>query len=117
MSDLSKNIKQLRKENGMRQKDFGQLVGVSDKAVWTWEMGRSSPSFDQLCKLADHFGIGIDYFVTGQHKHPDERLEKYGRLLDKIDRLSPEDRWKLEGRIDMMLEQHSQNELLQNKAT
>lgn len=105
MSDLSIYIKQLRNQNHMRQTDFGKIVGVSGKAVWTWENDRSQPSFEQLCVLADHFGLDIDYFIHGeQKKRQEERIARYATLLDKLERLSQEDRWKLEGRIDTMLE-------------
>ena len=37
MMSISKNIKKLRLEHNLSQKEFAKIAGVSDKAVSTWE--------------------------------------------------------------------------------
>ena len=39
MMSISKNIKKLRLEHNLSQKEFAKIAGVSDKAVSTWENG------------------------------------------------------------------------------
>ena len=105
MTTIQRYIRQLREENKLTQAEFGAIIGVSNKVIWTWEKGFASPSVEQLIKLATHFDLELDYFVTGvQKKEQEERIEKYAALLSKIEQLDPEDRWKLEGRIDTILE-------------
>ena len=41
---ISENIKLLREQYGLSQKELGQIAGVSDKAVSTWEQGIKEPS-------------------------------------------------------------------------
>lgn len=54
---ISENIKLLREQYGLSQKELGQIAGVSDKAVSTWEQGIKEPRMGAIQKLADHFGI------------------------------------------------------------
>lgn len=54
---ISENIKLLREQYGLSQKELGQIAGVSDKAVSTWEQGIKEPRMGVIQKIADHFGI------------------------------------------------------------
>lgn len=54
---ISENIKLLREQYGLSQKELGQIAGVSDKAVSTWEQGIKEPRMGAIQKIADHFGI------------------------------------------------------------
>ena len=54
---IGKNIKQLRSQYGMSQKELAQIAGVSDKAVSTWENETKEPRMGAIQKIADHFGI------------------------------------------------------------
>lgn len=50
-------IRALRKAKDINQKQLGEIVGVSDKAVSTWELGKSFPTEDKLERLAAYFGV------------------------------------------------------------
>lgn len=54
---ISENIKILREKYGLSQKELGQIAGVSDKAVSTWEQGLKEPRMGAIQKLADYFCI------------------------------------------------------------
>ena len=54
---ISENIKLLREQYSLSQKELGQIAGVSDKAVSTWEQGIKEPRMGAIQKIADHFGI------------------------------------------------------------
>ena len=54
---ISENIKLLREQYGLSQKELRQIAGVSDKAVSTWEQGIKEPRMGAIQKIADHFGI------------------------------------------------------------
>lgn len=54
---ISENIKILRERYGLSQKELGQIAGVSDKAVSTWEQGLKEPRMGAIQKLADYFCI------------------------------------------------------------
>lgn len=54
---IAENIKKLRLKHNLSQKEFGEIAGVSDKAVSTWENGLKEPRMGAIQKIADHFGI------------------------------------------------------------
>ncbi|MBG9616200.1 LexA family protein [Bacillus thuringiensis] len=54
---IGKNIKKLRAKHNLSQKEFGEIAGVSDKAVSTWEKGLKEPRMGAIQKIADHFEI------------------------------------------------------------
>lgn len=54
---IGTNIKRLRLSEGLSQDDLGRLLGVSGKAVSTWENEIKVPRMGTVQRLADHFGI------------------------------------------------------------
>ena len=54
---IADNIKALRESHNLTQRDLGDILGVSDKAVSTWEKGRATPRMGVIQKMADYFGI------------------------------------------------------------
>lgn len=47
---ISENIKLLREIYNLSQKDLGLIVGVTDKAVSTWEKGLKEPRMGAIKK-------------------------------------------------------------------
>lgn len=41
-------------------------VGVSQAMLSDWKRGRSTPKTDNMQKIADYFGVTIDYLMTGK---------------------------------------------------
>lgn len=54
---FGKNIKYLRKKNGMTQQEFGALFGKSSDAVSAWERGLRIPIVEETMKVAEHFNV------------------------------------------------------------
>ena len=54
---IGKNIKNLRLNYGLSQKDLATIAGVTDKTVSAWENDRIDPRMGAIQKIADHFGI------------------------------------------------------------
>ena len=57
---FSAQLQSLRKEKGVTQEMLASHLGVSPQAVSKWENG-SYPDGDLLPKIADFFGVSIDY--------------------------------------------------------
>ena len=57
---IGKKIKELRKENGIKQKDIATALDISPQAVSLWENDNSDPDLENLKKLAQFFKVSID---------------------------------------------------------
>ena len=38
-------------------------IGISSVVFSDWKRGKSMPKTDKLLKIADYFGVGIEYFL------------------------------------------------------
>lgn len=56
-------IKELRKQKGLSQEELGNIINVQKSAISKYELGRAVPSSDVLIKLADFFGVTVDYLL------------------------------------------------------
>ena len=56
-------LKELRKENGLRQQDLAQMLNVHNTTVSAWETGDNEPDFKTLIKIATIFGVSTDFLL------------------------------------------------------
>lgn len=56
-------LKELRTARGLLQKDVAAVLGIDRTTYVKYEKGQSEPSFDILTKLADYFGVSVDYLL------------------------------------------------------
>lgn len=61
--DLGTNIKELRKQKGLRQEQLAEAMGVSTASVSKWETNQSIPELTLLTELADFFEVSIDTLI------------------------------------------------------
>ena len=54
------NIKRLRKERGLRQKDIAKLTGVAMATYQRWEQGKHSIRVEKLLALAKALGVTLN---------------------------------------------------------
>lgn len=84
---IAKNIVELRHLHSITQANLAEQLNYSDKAVSKWERGESVPDISVLKRIADIFGVTVDYLITEDHaKNADEpvdivSLKKKNRLL------------------------------------
>lgn len=60
---MKNRIAELRKEHGCSQEILGEAIGISRQSVSLYETGKCEPKQGILIKLADYFGVSIDYLV------------------------------------------------------
>lgn len=66
---MGRFIAELRKANGMTQKQLAEKVNVSDKAVSRWEREESAPDLSLIPVLAELFQITTDELLAGGRNH------------------------------------------------
>lgn len=54
---IAKNIKEIRERFNLTQAQLGEIAGVSDKAVSTWENGTAEPRLGAIEKIATALNI------------------------------------------------------------
>lgn len=56
----------LREEKGVTDYKVAQETGITKSTFTDWKNGRSNPKLDKLKKIADYFGVTVDYFIENQ---------------------------------------------------
>ena len=56
-------LKQLMAETGVTQQQVADALGITAPAMNHYINGRREPSIEMLCKLADFFGVTVDYLI------------------------------------------------------
>lgn len=62
LAELAKRIRRAREGAHISQLELGKAIGVSDKAISSYERGRSIPPFNKLKKIAQATEQPMDYF-------------------------------------------------------
>lgn len=118
--EIAKNIKKLREERRLMQKEVAIAVGVHPSNYSKMEKGERELGIEVIDKLAKFFGLTIDELV-----HPTSKLPKEVRVEDKtanekvqlISQLDEEDKNAVYRIIDGMLTKNKfQNFFEQNIA-
>ena len=60
---MKARIRAMRNERGLTQQQLADALGVNKQTVCEWEHGRTFPRIDTLRKLAQYFGVTIDYLL------------------------------------------------------
>lgn len=61
-------VAQLRKEQGLTQKELADKLNVTDKAVSKWETGKGFPDIKLLEPLAKALGVSLVDLMQGNHQ-------------------------------------------------
>ncbi len=61
--EFSTRLTSLRKERKLLQADVANKVGIARATYGAYEQGSRQPDFDTLEKLADFFGVSLDYLL------------------------------------------------------
>lgn len=71
----------LRKEKGLTQDKFAELMGVSKSAISMYENGNRTPDFELEEKIADYFNVDLDYLrgrsnIRNRYQLENENFDK-----------------------------------------
>ena len=100
-------FEQLLQKYGVTAYKVAKATGISQTTFSNWKSGRSIPKTDAMQKIADYFGVTLDYLTTGKEepneKNPDlaareKRITEYAKKLIELG-ISPDD---LESLIDIV---------------
>ena len=56
----------LRDSRGLTDYRISEEIGISRAMLSSWKNGKYTPKIDKLQKIADFFGIPLEYLMTGE---------------------------------------------------
>ena len=62
---LGSRVRELRKERGMTQKEFGAMIGYSDRHIGSIERGERDLSYSALTRIACTCEMSLSEFFDG----------------------------------------------------
>ncbi len=62
-----KIFENLLKINKTTAYQVSKATGISGVTFTDWKNGRSVPKLDKIKLIADHFGVSLDYMISGEH--------------------------------------------------
>lgn len=60
--NIGAKLNNLRKSRKMTQSEFAEKIGVSRSTLSCYEINQRTPSVKTLQRIAEIFGVGLDYF-------------------------------------------------------
>lgn len=114
-------------ENGVKSATVAKETGIAKSTFSDWKKGKSSPKQDKLKKIADYFGVSVEYLMTGKeptldYLYTDENAEflidvtrkakdsKFIEQMKKYMSLINEDKKSVDDIIDFMYEKEKKEE-------
>lgn len=76
-------IRPLREEKNIEQKQLALELKVSQPTISDWETGRKQPSSKSAAKIADYFGVSLDYLL-GRSDDQDPQDTKNSPSIEEL---------------------------------
>ena len=86
---IYERIESLRKSKGLSQGKLEKQLGFSNGSISKWK--NSTPKVERLQKLADFFGVSVEYLMTGKEDgqkekdNTDDLKEKFEELKELLE--------------------------------
>ena len=58
----------LLEERGVTAYKVSKATGIAGSTFSDWKSGRCTPKQDKLQKIADYFGVSVDFLITGKEE-------------------------------------------------
>lgn len=71
---IGDTLKKLRENSGISQKKLGELLGISERTIKSYETSQNTPPVQNLVKIANFFGVSTDYLLGLTSKHTNDIL-------------------------------------------
>lgn len=81
---MYKVFETLLSTHGVSAYQVAKATGISTGSLSDWKKGRSSPKADKLQKIADYFGVTVDYLLGNEQK--EKPAAKSDGLTEKDER-------------------------------
>lgn len=63
-----KILRELRENKGLTLEQVAEALGLRNQYISNYELGKRRPDYDTLAKLADFYGVTVDYLLGREQK-------------------------------------------------
>ena len=77
MNKVNTTIKRLRLKNGINQEALAEHLHVTRQAVSNWETGKTQPDLETLEKMAEYFGVSVEFMIYGKEPTKESDVKKW----------------------------------------
>ena len=61
---FGRNLRQVREENGLTQKDLAEMIAISYQSISKWELGLVYPQVIWVYRIADVLRVSPERLIT-----------------------------------------------------
>lgn len=77
-------FEQLLQKHGLSAYKVAKETGVTQSTLSDWKRGRSTPKTENMKKLADFFGVTVEYLMTGKEERSSELTRRDQKEVESI---------------------------------
>ncbi len=81
-------LTRLRKRLNLTQEELGNRLGFSRTAISAWEIGRNEPPYEDAIKIANFFGVTLDYLFGAEEPNSTRTIPVLGIVKAGYDYLA-----------------------------
>ena len=76
MNSFGTRLAELRKQAGLSQEEFAELLNVSRQSISKWENDKAYPEMTRLIFMSDYFKVSLDELMRGETNQAIEEQTK-----------------------------------------
>ena len=76
MNSFGTRLTELRKQTGLSQEKFAELLNVSRQSISKWENDKAYPEMTRLIFMSDYFKVSLDKLMRGEVNQGGEEQTK-----------------------------------------
>ena len=108
-TEFGQRLRKEREEKGLSQTELAEKTGLQPSAISHFELGRRSPSFENLRILADALSVTIDYLL-GRQSAPESAGPAAQQLFRNFEKLTTSDQETVASFAKMLAEKNKRRE-------
>lgn len=67
-------FEQLLQKYGVTAYKVSKETGITQSTLSDWKRGRSTPKTENMKKIADYFGVSVEYLMTGKNEQKEKEI-------------------------------------------
>lgn len=83
-------FEKLLKEAGKTAKEVSNSTGIATSTLTDWKKGRYTPKADKMAKIANFFGVSVEYLMTGLDSEKPSTTGKVYHFSDEAAEMAQE---------------------------